>query len=68
MFVMPKPGEVWLHSKKKKNYIVTGILNAGNSVGDDNNPPIIKYMDGEGRKFARVYLKWHESFEFISVL
>ena len=67
-FRIPERGEVWLHNKKQKAYIIINILNEGNSTGDDNNPPIIEYMDGEGRKFAREYLKWHESFTFRSRL
>lgn len=68
MFRMPKPGELWLHEKKQKMYFITKIVNEGNDVGDDNNPPIIEYMDGEGREFGREYLKWHESFTFKGTL
>ena len=57
-----KPGQVWMHIRKKTRYFVTEIRNEGNSVGDDNNPPIVNYMDGKGNRWSRLILKWHDSF------
>lgn len=68
MFRIPKAGEIWRHEKKQKLYFITEVLNEGNDVGDDNNPPMIRYMDGDGGRYGREYLKWHESFTFVETL
>ena len=57
-----EPGQVWIHNKNKKRYFVTEILNESNAVYDDNNPPIIRYMDGQGGRYGRLLINWHVSF------
>lgn len=60
----PAPGQVWGHKRKRSLYFVTDILNPDNPLDDDNNPPIVQYMDGAGNRWARELGKWHASFEY----
>lgn len=66
-FFKAEPGQVWRH-KNGKPYFVTGIANEGNPADDDNNPPIILYMDGEGRSFARYESGWYPAFSYLGPL
>jgi len=55
------PFSVWTHYKGGL-YIVIHILNEGNSVDDDNNPPMVFYADSKGKKYGRLLSRWHKSF------
>lgn len=56
------PGQVWVHNRKGTRYFITGIKQPNNDYDDDNNPPTVLYMDGQGGDYARDINKWHGSF------
>lgn len=62
--VPPRMGQIWQHVKNGKLYIISGLFNIENDLNDDNNPPIIGYMDGDGKKWARKLSDWYKSFIF----
>lgn len=64
----PRAGQIWEHKKNLRSYIITGIKNQGNSDYDDNNPPIVCYMDGDGNEYARYRKHWQGSFSYKGLL
>lgn len=66
--LLPRPGEVWKHVKSGKDYFVIGVDNNGNAFEDDNNPPMIRYMGGNGVNYARDVKNWYTSFSNKRVL
>lgn len=70
-----KVGQRWEHNGNGFTYRVAEILNEGNSLNDDNNPPIIVYQRSEvpsdvsaqeaTKRYGRYLTNWHKSFTFI---
>ena len=60
----PAAGQIWRHKRKGTLYFVIGVKNAENPWDDDNNPPHVQYMDGEGGDYSRDIKVWHSGFIF----